>query len=357
MSTAVAEKKQNGQAQPPQQLEERSISYIPIGEKESIQLTVSLVSKFLCVKTRSGKIASHEDIVKFMMLCKAQGLNPWVNDAYLVGYDSNDGPKFQLISAHQALLKRAELSAEYNGMESGVCVLQKDGSVHERQGDLVVKGETLVGGWARVYRRDRGVPSYDSLNLSTFSTGKSRWNADPSGMIVKCAEASALRKAFPSTLAQMYCREEMERNIEHGDRDASPRLESSAQAPPATKSAALVSILASRTEQREPEESHQDQSAQSQSDETETAEEQSQPSNFAKLAEWVGIQPGVTVNQDARESDTYGEWYLPNRKLLIVGETGSIPSSDEATDVVDCLDPGAFEQLKNVVERASKVRK
>jgi len=159
MSTATVDKKQNGQLA----VEERSVTYIPIGEKDELTLTVGLVEKFLCVKTRSGKIALREDIMKFMMLCKAQGLNPWVNDAYLVGYDTNDGPKFQLISAHQALLKRAELSSEYDGMESGVCVVLKDGSVHERQGDLVLNGETLVGGWARVHRRDRKVPSYDCL--------------------------------------------------------------------------------------------------------------------------------------------------------------------------------------------------
>jgi len=47
---------------------------------------------------------------------------------------------------------------------------------------------------------------------------------DPAGMIVKCAEASALRKAFPSTLAAMYCKEEMDRERE-AHRDAIPQVE------------------------------------------------------------------------------------------------------------------------------------
>jgi len=192
---------------------ETVISYVPLGESESISLTLSRVKQFLCLPTRSGKMPTDEQVIKYMMLCKAQSLNPWVNDAYLVGYDGKDGPQFSLITAHQAFLKRAEASHEFDGLESGVVVLRGE-TITERQGDMVLPGEVLVGGWARVHRRDRSVPSFDSLALKTFDTGRSRWAADPAGMIVKCCEASALRKAFPSTLAAMYCKEEMERNRE-----------------------------------------------------------------------------------------------------------------------------------------------
>lgn len=200
---------------------ETVISYVPLGETDSISLTLSRVKQFLCVPTRSGKMPTDEQVVKFMMLCKAQSLNPWVSDGFLVGYDGKDGPQFSLITAHQALLKRAEASPEYDGMESGVVVMRGD-DIKERPGDLVLNGEILVGGWARVHRRDRKIASYDSLALKTFDTGRSRWAADPAGQIVKCSEASALRKAFPSTLAAMYCKEEMERNraIEEAHADA-----------------------------------------------------------------------------------------------------------------------------------------
>lgn len=202
---------------------EQVITYVPLGEREAISLTLSRVKQFLCVPTRSGKMPSDEQVVKYMMLCKAQSLNPWVNDAYLVGYDGKDGPQFSLITAHQSFLKRAEASPEFDGIESGVVVLS-NGDIKERQGDMLLNDEVLVGAWARVHRRDRKVPSYDALNLKTFDTGRSRWAADPAGMIVKCAEASALRKAFPSTLAAMYCKEEMDREREL--RDSVPHVDS-----------------------------------------------------------------------------------------------------------------------------------
>lgn len=211
MSTAATQG--NGKSTAIAARPETTITYIPLGEREEIHLTLSRVKQFLCVPTKSGRMPTDEQVVKYMMLCKAQSLNPWVNDAYLVGYDGKDGPTFSLITAHQALLKRAEASPEFDGIESGV-IVSRGGAIQERQGDLILDGEKLVGGWARVHRRDRKIPSYDALNLSTFDKNRSLWNSDKSGMIVKCAEASALRKAFPSTLAAMYCKEEMDRDRE-----------------------------------------------------------------------------------------------------------------------------------------------
>lgn len=345
-ATAPVAAKQNGQQNTALAMEERSVTYVPIGEKEEIVLSVKQVENFLCVKTRSGKIACREDIIKFMMLCKAQGLNPWVNDAYLVGYDTNDGPKFQLIPAHQALLKRAELSKEYDGMESGVCVIDKDGNLTERQGDLVLRNETLVGGWARVYRRDRKVPSYDSLKLETFSTGKSRWSADPAGMICKCAQASALRAAFPSTLAQMYCREEMEREIETGHRERITYGDATVPHQPATKSEAIAAILQKRIAPQE-----------QQSTETNEPEQPDQkPDNFLSIVEYFS-GTSIKHSPDCQEQEGYGEWPMPNGKILVIATPDRLPKShDESVEIVDCTDEDALTQVKNIVAHCSKTR-
>lgn len=192
---------------------ESVISFIPLGERDPIQLTVARVKAYLCTPTRSGVLPTDKDVMGFIMLCKASGLNPWVRDAYLVGYDSKDGPNFSLITSHQAFLKRGEAHEAYDGMASGVIVMSSDVLTY-RDGDLVLAGETLVGGWARVHRRDRSYPSYDAINLSTFNTQRSRWAADPAGMVVKVAEASALRKAFPSNLAGLYLQDERDKDIE-----------------------------------------------------------------------------------------------------------------------------------------------
>lgn len=224
--------------------QEKAIMFIPLGEKEAISLTIGQVKRFLCIPTRSGALPTDEQVVKFMMLCKAQSLNPWVNDAFLVGYDSKDGPSFSLITSHQAMLKRAEASEDFNGIESGV-VVQSNGQTTERPGKIVFEGEKLVGGWSRVHRKDRSVPTYDSVALSTYNTNRSRWAADPAGMIVKVAEAAALRKTYPSNLADLYCKEEMQKD-EHQQAELPGQLDGHIPEKPATRVEA-AKAMASRS--------------------------------------------------------------------------------------------------------------
>lgn len=197
----------------PLSLAERPVKYKPLGSNDEIELTVAMVKKFLVVPTKSKQYPTDEDIVKFIMLNKARGLNPWEGDSYLTGYDSNDGPQFSLITAIQALLKRAEVCPEFDGVESGICVL-KDGEVSERHGSLMLAGEQLVGGWAKVYRKDRKIPSYSVVAFNVYNTDRSRWKKDPAGMIQKVSKAHALREAFPNHLAGLRTDDEMDRVVE-----------------------------------------------------------------------------------------------------------------------------------------------
>lgn len=193
------------------------VEYVPFGAEETIKLTVAIVQNIIAVPTKSGKLPSRNDAIKFLMLCRARHLNPFTGDAFLLGYDTQHGPQFSLITAHQVFLMRAEASDEYDGMESGVIIMTEGSPVEERQGDFFQpkEGEKLLGGWARVFRKDRKKPTYRRLNLETFSTGRSRWEKDPAGMIVKCAEADALRSTFPTHLGGLYTQDEAPtRNIE-----------------------------------------------------------------------------------------------------------------------------------------------
>ena len=236
--------------------EDKPITFTPLGETSEISLTPAMIRAHVAVKTRKGATPSNTDLITFLMLCKAGSLNPWTKDAYLVGYDSKDGPVFTLIVAHQALLKRAENSPHYRGMESGVVVTDKDGNTIEREGDLKLAGDRLIGGWAKVYRDDRVVATSDRLELSVYSTGRSRWKVDPAGMIVKCAEGSALRKAFPLELGSMYTRAEMAHVVEHDYSkdvvDSNKRVRMSSLNTPKVEETKLIEPGDDLTEQLEP---------------------------------------------------------------------------------------------------------
>ena len=192
--------------------EEKLIEYIPFGEKSRIRLSIEIVKNTLCTPTKSGKYPEDKDIIGFMMMCQAQTLNPYCGDAYLVGYDSQFGPKFSKITAHQALLKRAELHPDYAGMECGIIVADEEGKLSEIEGDFYMPNQKVLGGWARVHRISRkDFPTYRKLRVEAFAQDNHFWKDDAAGMICKCAEADALRSAFPTTLGGMYIAEENNR--------------------------------------------------------------------------------------------------------------------------------------------------
>lgn len=210
MSTAVA--KQQTKA-PVVQTPSNEMEFVPFMGEAPIKLSIAIVQQHICVPTRSGHICNASQAIKFMMLCRARKLNPFEGDAYLIGYDTKDGPQFSLITAHQAFLKRAEVHPEYDGMESGVIVRDKDGNTVDREGDFTFDDDVLLGAWATVHFKERKYPKKARLKLGAFKKSYGRWNDDPAGMIVKCAEADALRSSFPTQLGGMYLDDEMPTSI------------------------------------------------------------------------------------------------------------------------------------------------
>ncbi len=187
--------------------ETRLIEFVPFGAKEKISLSIELVKRLIAVKTKSGKTCTNEDAFKFMLMCQARKLNPFEGDAYLIGYDSQSGPTFSLITAHQAFLKRAELHPEFDGMESGTIVMRQ-GNVVDLVGDWHMQNDNILGGWATVFFKNRKHAMTKRVRLSRFNKNYGIWRDDPAGMIVKCAEADALRSSFPTMLGGMFISEE-----------------------------------------------------------------------------------------------------------------------------------------------------
>ena len=111
-----------------QKQEPKSIEFVPFGAADKIKLSVEIVKNIVAVPTKSGKTCNDRDAMKFIMLCSAQRLNPFAGDAFLIGYDTQNGPSFSLITAHQAFLKRAETCADYEGMDSGIILCDKESS-------------------------------------------------------------------------------------------------------------------------------------------------------------------------------------------------------------------------------------
>lgn len=152
----------------------------------------------------------------FLQLCEHRKLNPFIKEAYLIKYNNSPAT---LVVGKDAFTKKAEEHPEFNGFEAGV-IVEQDGVIEYRPGQLVRKGEELIGGWAQVHRKDRQYPYRSEVSLREYVattrdkvSGQERptqmWAKLPATMIRKVALVQALREAFPSDLGGCYDQAEM----------------------------------------------------------------------------------------------------------------------------------------------------
>lgn len=168
---------------------------------QDVKLSYQIVRDFL---TKGGGNVSDQDLTQFISICKYNQLNPFLNEAYLVKFGNTPA---QMIVSKEALMKRADVCENYDGIQGGVIVLRNNEQV-ELEGSFFLPDDKLVGGWAKVYRSDRKYPIVSRVNLSEYDKKQSTWNEKKSTMIVKVAKVQALREAFPAQLGAMYTQEE-----------------------------------------------------------------------------------------------------------------------------------------------------
>ena len=102
-------------------------------------------------------------------------------------------------------------------MESGIIVQVKEtGEIIERKGTFYLSNEeNVVGGWAKVYRKNWTYPTYCSVSFDEVAQktrdGKlnSNWAGKGATMVEKVAKARALRETFIEDLGGLYEAEEM----------------------------------------------------------------------------------------------------------------------------------------------------
>lgn len=183
-------------------------------EGQEIRLSKKIVQEYI---VGTDVPITNQEFKLFTELCKVRKLNPFLREAYLIKYKA--GTPAQLVVGKDAILKRAVLNQNYDGIESGIIVQKEDGTVEERQGTFRLGTEQLVGGWARVYRKDWSHPTYTSVSFNEVAqkTGQgqlnSNWNSKGATMVEKVAKVRALRETFVEDLGGMYEADEMQQEI------------------------------------------------------------------------------------------------------------------------------------------------
>ena len=167
-------------------------------------LTADTVRNYLV--SGNGNVTDQE-IVMFIELCKAQHLNPFIREAYLIKFGNAPA---NIVVGKDVFVRRAYRNPDYEGMRAGIVVVDKTGDVKEREGSLKAPGETLIGGWCEVYVKNKKHPIKSVVSLEEYSKSQSTWKSMPMVMIRKVAMVTALREAFPEDLQGMYDASEMQ---------------------------------------------------------------------------------------------------------------------------------------------------
>lgn len=209
------------QARPQNETMQPAVSSAPVEieamDGQRMTVTFDDVRNFIC------KEATIAECRIFLETCKQYHLNPFTKEAYLIHYDNKNGDTAStIVLGKTCYMKMAEAHPQYDGFEAGVIVMDEAaGELIHREGSIVYQGETLVGGWAKTYRKDRSRPFYEEVNFSEYDTKKSLWVTKPATMIRKVALAHTLREAFPATFGGLIDESEVPVDAEADFRELS----------------------------------------------------------------------------------------------------------------------------------------
>lgn len=176
-----------------------------------VTLSPNVVRNYLV--SGNKELVTMQEVAMFINLCKFSGLNPWLKEAYLIKYSSNEPAT--LVTGKEAFQKRAEDNPNYDGSEAGIIVLiEETGEIEYRKGTIKLAGETIIGGYAEVWRKDRAHSTRIEVSFDEYAGRKKdgslngQWSKKPATMIRKVALVQALREAFPKAFGGMYTAEE-----------------------------------------------------------------------------------------------------------------------------------------------------
>jgi phage recombination protein Bet len=157
--------------------------------------------------------ATDDEFKAFMYLCHSYNLDPLKKEIYFI----KCGSRFTVITSRDGYLKIANLNEHFNGIESEVVyhgdVLTKrdDGSLLITYGSehLIFDKSKLTGAFCNVFRKDREKATTVFVSIKEYYKKDAPiWQQYTNAMILKVAEAMALKRAF--AISGLVTKEEIE---------------------------------------------------------------------------------------------------------------------------------------------------
>lgn len=152
------------------------------------------------IKRTIAKDHTDDELALFLNFCKAKRLDPFAREIYSI--KRKDKATIQM--GIDGLRARGEDTGKYAGQETFWC-----GPTGEWV-DVWISKDPPMAAKVAVYRKDTNRPFTGIAKWSEYKPAEDfMWQKMPANQLAKCAEALALRKAFPRTLGGIYVAEEM----------------------------------------------------------------------------------------------------------------------------------------------------
>ncbi len=204
----VAEEVVKGLTSKEESHKNKLLSLIPEGHSPKVY--IDLVKSQVLGTSKDGKDRPDEDLMFFLYTAKRTGLDPLVNQIYAVyRWDTRIGrEKMTIQTGIDGMRLVAQRSGDYAGQDDSVYLPEDESTKYPVKASVTVYkivhgtrvGFTATARWSEYVQLTKdGKPS----NL---------WEKMPYLMLAKCAEALALRKAFPNELSGIYTDVEMQQS-------------------------------------------------------------------------------------------------------------------------------------------------
>lgn len=161
---------------------------------EGFEKIIFTEDQLALIKVQIAPKANPAELALFLNQCKRTGLDPLSRQIYCIHL----GGKMTIQTSIDGFRVIAERSGDYAG---------QDEPAFKEEGGRIISCTVIV----YRFRGDKRYPAAVGVAyLAEYNAGGQMWNKMPHTMLAKCAEAQALRKAYPQDLSGLYTMDEMD---------------------------------------------------------------------------------------------------------------------------------------------------
>lgn len=181
-----------------------------IGDNASLVLTDKDIQTLISASI-IPKDTPSEQVSVFARVCQERNLSPFSKQIYLMSRNTRQGVRYTYQTSIDGFRSLAERTDKYAGSDD--YLFDNDLTVYQMIAENKKKPTTATAAVHKILPNGSTFPIKATARWEEYYPGATlgfMWDKMPFLMLGKCAEALALRKAFPEQLGSIYVTEEMQ---------------------------------------------------------------------------------------------------------------------------------------------------